>query len=287
MPRNDQVDELDPNERNNDTTKAIDEQVTLQDRERANRLVRDAAQRKWNQRDNNQGVENDSAQDRAGRAVQVHDVQRRNRRERRHQHRRNDRKIFRHIVGDAEGRQATARNQHLLPDLDDVEQFGGIAVEIDHIASFARGLRAGIHRDTHIGLCERRCIVRPVTGHGDEMAVRLFLTDPFQFLFRRRLSHEIVHAGFGGDGRGSKRIIAGDHHRSDSHLAQCAKRSLIPPLTTSLSSIVPSVIMSDCNDQWRAARCAKFRRLSFRLAAGRLRRLIQRIRAWLRPRLCA
>ena len=37
-------------------------------------------------------------------AVQVHDVQRRDRRECRHQHRRNNREVFRDIVGDAEGR---------------------------------------------------------------------------------------------------------------------------------------------------------------------------------------
>ena len=101
----DQIDELDADKRHNDATEAVDEQVALQDRQRAHWPVRDAAQRERNQRDDNEGVKNDGAQNGAGRAVQVHDVQRRNRRERRHQHRRNDREIFGHIIGDAEGRQ--------------------------------------------------------------------------------------------------------------------------------------------------------------------------------------
>ena len=155
--------------------------------------------------------------------VQMHDVERRDRREGRHQHRGNDREIFRHIVRDAERRQRTARDQHLFPDLDDVEQLGRIAVEIDHVAGFARGLRAGVHRHADIGLRERGRVVRAVAGHGDEMAVGLFLANAFQLLLRRRLRHEIVHARLGGDRRGGQRIVAGDHHRADSHFAQAAR----------------------------------------------------------------
>ena len=171
----DEIDQFDADERHNDATEAVDEQVALQNRQRAHWPVRDAAQREWDQRYNDEGVKNDGAQNGAGRAVQVHDVQRRNRRERRHQHRRNDREIFRHIVGDAEGRQRAARDQHLFSDLDDVDQLGRVAVEIDHVAGFARGLRAGVHRDAHIGLSERRRVVRSVAGHGHEMAVGLFV----------------------------------------------------------------------------------------------------------------
>ena len=40
------------------------------------------------------------------------------------------------------------------------------------------------------------------------------------FVLRRGLRHEIVHAGFGGDGGGGQRIVAGDHHGADAHLAQ-------------------------------------------------------------------
>ena len=114
--------------------------------------------------------------------VQVHDVERRDGRERRHQHRGNDGEIFRHIVGDAERRERTARDQQLFPDLDDVDELGRIAVEIDHVAGFARGLRAGVHRHADIGLSQRGRVVRAVAGHGDEMAVGLFLANAFQLL---------------------------------------------------------------------------------------------------------
>ena len=49
--------------------------------ERADRFVGDAAQRQRNQRDDDERVENDGAEDRAGRAVQMHDVERRDGRE--------------------------------------------------------------------------------------------------------------------------------------------------------------------------------------------------------------
>ena len=112
-------------------------------------------------------------------AVQVHDVERRDRGKCGHQHRRDDREIFRDVVRDAEGRERTARDQHLFSDLDDVEQLRRIAVEIDHVAGFARGLRAGVHRHAHIGLRERRRVVRAVAGHGDQMTLGLFLADAF------------------------------------------------------------------------------------------------------------
>ena len=220
-------------------------------------------------------------------AVQVHDVQRRDGRERRHQHRGNDREIFRHIVRDAERRQRTARDQHLFPDLDDVEQLGRVAVEIDHVAGFARGLRAGVHRHADIGLRERGRVVRPVAGHGDEMTVGLFLADAFEFLFRRRLRHEIVHARLSGDGCGGEWIVAGDHHRFDSHLAQLREAIL--------DSAFDDVFQLDRaerhhvrgDDQRRAAAMGDFVDRLSRLAAGKFRRLIRRIRAPLRPRLCA
>jgi hypothetical protein len=34
------------------------------------------------------------------------------------------------------------------------------------------------------------------------------------------LGHEIVHAGFGGDGGGGEGIVAGDHHGADAHFSQ-------------------------------------------------------------------
>ena len=105
-------------------------------------------------------------------------------------------------------------------------QLGRVAVEIDHVAGFARGLRAGVHGHADIRLRERGRVVRAVAGHGDEMAVGLFLANAFQLLLRRGLRHEIIHARFGRDGRGGQRIVAGDHHRLDSHFAQAARSDL-------------------------------------------------------------
>ena len=62
----DQVDQLDSDKRNDETAEAVDEQVALQDRERAHRFVSDATQRQRNKRDDDERVENDGAQDRAG-----------------------------------------------------------------------------------------------------------------------------------------------------------------------------------------------------------------------------
>ena len=62
----DQIDQLDSDKRNDETAEAVDQQVALQNRERAHRFVSDAAQRQRNQRDDDERVENDGAEDRAG-----------------------------------------------------------------------------------------------------------------------------------------------------------------------------------------------------------------------------
>ena len=61
-------------------------------------------------------------------------------------------------------------------------QLGRVAVEIDHVAGFARGLRAGVHGHADIGLGQRRRVVRAVARHGDEMALGLFVADALQLL---------------------------------------------------------------------------------------------------------
>ncbi len=64
----DDVDRLDADERNDDAADAIDQQVAGQNRGRAERTIRHAAQRERNQRDDDQRVENDRRQNRALRA---------------------------------------------------------------------------------------------------------------------------------------------------------------------------------------------------------------------------
>ena len=151
---------------------------------------------------------------------EAHDVERRNGRERDHQHRGDDGEVFGDVVGDAEGGERAARDEELLPDFDDLDELGRIAVEIHHVAGLAGGLGAGVHGHADVGLGQRGRVVGAVAGHGDEMAGRLFVADALQLLFRRGLGHEVVHARLGGDGGGGQRVVAGDHHGADAHLAQ-------------------------------------------------------------------
>ena len=114
----------------------------------------------------------------------------------------------------------------LLPDFDDLDELGRVAVQVDHVAGFARRLGAGVHGHAHVGLGQRRRVVGAVAGHGDQVALGLFLADALEFVLRRGLGDEIIHARFGGDGRGGQRIVAGDHHGADPHLAQLRKAFL-------------------------------------------------------------
>ena len=64
----DQVDQFDADKRNDEAAEAIDEEVALQNRQRAHWLVSNTAQRQRDQRDDDQRVKNHGAQNRAGRS---------------------------------------------------------------------------------------------------------------------------------------------------------------------------------------------------------------------------
>ena len=108
----------------------------------------------------------------------------------------------------------------MLADFHDFNELRWIGIEIDHVAGFFRGLRAGIHGDPDIGLSQRRRVVRAVSGHGDEFALRLFAPDEIHFFLGSCLRQKIVDSCFAGNSRGRKRIVAGDHDGPDSHSAQ-------------------------------------------------------------------
>ena len=148
-----------------------------------------------------------------------HDVERSEHRIGRGEHRRQDGEIFRHVIGDREGGERAAGHQQLFADLDDLDQLGRIGVEIDHVAGFARRLRAGLHRDADVGLRERRRVIGAVAAHGDQPAAGLLLADVGELVFRRGLGEEVVDARFGGDRRRGDRIVAGHHDGSDAHRA--------------------------------------------------------------------
>src|SRR4030095_2392237 len=139
----DEVDQFDPDERNDYAAEAVDKEVALQNRQRAHWFVSNTAQRQRDESNNDERVEDNGAQNCARRTVQMHNVQWRDLRKRGHQHRRDDGEIFRYVVCDAEGGKVAARDEHLLSDLNEIEELRRIAVEIDHVSRLARGLRPG------------------------------------------------------------------------------------------------------------------------------------------------
>ena len=105
----------------------------------------------------------------------------------------------------------------------DLDQFGGVRVEIHHIARLFRRLGTGVHRDRHVGLRQRRGVVGTVAGHRHQPTFRLILADQRQLGLRRRFGEKVVHSGFRGDSGGGQSVIAGDHHRFNPHFTQLGK----------------------------------------------------------------
>ena len=219
-----------PGNGNDDAADAVDPHVTAQHGGGAERAIAHALQGQRDQRDDDQRVEDDGGQDRARRRGQPHDVQLVEHGIGRGERGRNDGEVLRHVVGDAERGQRAARHQQLLADLDDLDQLGRIGVEIDHVAGFLGGLRAGVHGHRHVGLGQRRRIVGAVAGHRHQPPLGLVVADHLELGLRRGLGQEVVDAGLGGDGGGGERVVAGDHHRLDAHLPQLAEPLLDPAL---------------------------------------------------------
>ena len=153
-------------------------------------------------------------------ARQAHDVERVQAREDADEHRRDDREVLRDVVGDREGRQRAAGDEQLLADLDDVDELGRVAVEVDHVAGLLGGRGAGVHRDADVGLGQGRGVVGAVAGHRDELAALLLGPDQGHLVLGGGLGEEVVDAGLCGDGLGGQRVVAGDHHGADAHRAQ-------------------------------------------------------------------
>ena len=246
---------------------AVDEQVAAQHRGRGDGAEAHAPERERDQRDDHERVEDDGGEDRAARAVEAHHVERVERRERAGEHRRDDREVLRHVVRDREGRQRAAGDQHLLADLDDVDQLRRIRVEVDHVAGLLRRLRAGVHRHADVRLRERRGVVGAVTGHRDEVATRLLALDQRHLVLGRRLGEEVVDTRLVGDRLRRQGVVARDHHGADAHPAQ-----LLEALADALLDDVLEVHDAQCtavlgHDERRAAgrgdlvdRCAELRR---------------------------
>ena len=152
--------------------------------------------------------------------MEVHDVQRAERRNRGDEQRRDDGEVLRDVVGDGEGRERAARHQQLFADLDDLDQLRGVVVQVDHVARLLGGLRAAVHGHAHVGLRQRRGVVRAVAHHGHQLARLLFAADVFELVLGTGLGDEVVDAGLLGDVFGRQRIVARDHHGLHAHPAQ-------------------------------------------------------------------
>src|ERR1700677_4847099 len=229
----DDINQFDKHERHQNAAQPVNEHVVAQDDFRAERPVLDAFEGQRDQRHDDEGVEDDGAEDGALGRVQVHDVElvqrppaARGGGVEEAEHGGKNGEIFRHIVGDAEGRQRAARHEELFADFHHFDELGRIAVEIDHVPGFARGLGARVHGDANVGLGQGGGVVGAVADHGDQLAAVLFLADAGQFVFRRGLGDEIIHARLSGDGGGGEGIIARDHDGLDSHFSQLGKALL-------------------------------------------------------------
>ena len=205
-------------------------------------------------------VENDRREDRRSAGSKVHDVQRG----------RAPGTVAANIAGMIAKYFATSfeiekvvsdapRDEELLADLDDLDELRRIRVEVDHVPRLLGGLCPGVHGHTDVGLCERRSIVRPIARHRHEPSFRLLAPDQRDFVLRRRLRQELVHACFVRDRRGHQGIVARDHHRADPHLAASRRsaracRSLMMsfrwmtprarPLSAKKSGVPPEVARS-------------------------------------------
>src|ERR1019366_1657316 len=206
--------------RQNDPAQTPNQQVSTQQRIGTRRTIPHSAQGDRNEEWNDYRVEDNRRENGRRWRVKVHDVHHLQPRQCAGEQRRHDREVFRDIVSDRESRQRAARHQQLLADLNDLEQLGRVAVEVDHVASFFGGLGARVHRETNVGLRQRRRIVGAITDHRDELAVGLLLADVSELRLGRALRDEVIDARFFRDRRGGERIVAGYHNAAHAHPAQ-------------------------------------------------------------------
>jgi hypothetical protein len=101
----DQIDQFDSNKRNDETAEAVDQQVALQDRERAHRFVSDAAQRQRNSAIMTSALKMTALRIALVEVLKCMMLSGAIAGNCAHQHRGNNREVFRYIVRDTERRQ--------------------------------------------------------------------------------------------------------------------------------------------------------------------------------------
>ena len=152
--------------------------------------------------------------------MKPHDIQRRQAGIQPHEQGGDNGEIFCHIVGNRESGEAAARHQKLFANADDINQLRRGGIEIHHIAGLLSCLRAAVHRHCNVCLRKGRRVVGAVAGHCHKVALALEVTDHLQLTLRGSLCKKVIYAGFGSDGRCGQGVIARNHDRLYTHLAQ-------------------------------------------------------------------
>ncbi len=150
------------------------------------------------------------------------------------EHRGDDREVLGDVVGDRERRERSAGDEQLLADLDDVDELRRVGVEVDHVAGFLRRLRAGVHRDTDVGLRQRGASLVPSPVIATRRPPRCSWLDQLHLVFGGGFGEEVVDARFLRDDRGGPWVVAGDHHGADPHAAEVVEALGDAGLTMSL-----------------------------------------------------
>src|SRR5580704_2734335 len=107
----DQIDELDEDERGDDPAEAVDEAVAPEDGGAVERPELHPPQRKGDESRNDDGVVDHGGEDRRVRVVEVHHVQHPELGVRHEKHRRDDGEVLGDVVGDGEGRERPAGDE--------------------------------------------------------------------------------------------------------------------------------------------------------------------------------
>ena len=128
-----------------------------------------------------------------------------------------NREVLGDVVCDGERRQRAPGYKQLLADLDDVDELGGVGVEVDHVARLFGCRRARVHGDTDVCLGERRRVVGPVAHHRHELAARLLGPDQLHLALWRGLGEVVVHARLLRYGSSGEGVVARDHDGADAH----------------------------------------------------------------------
>src|SRR5256885_2326943 len=218
-----EVDQFNSGERRDNPTEAINKKIPAQQSGCTERAVTNAPQRQRNKRDDNQRVENHGGKNGGLRRREMHDVEYAELGKSDREHSGDDGEIFRDVIGDGKRCEGATSDEELFSDFHDFDELGRVGIEIDHVAGFFRGLRAGVHRHTYVSLSQRRRIIRAVAGHGDEAAFGLLPFDKRHLVFRLCFGEKVIDTRLARDGRGSERIVARDHHGANAHGAKMSE----------------------------------------------------------------